>query len=73
MEIVTIAGSGAIGKINNQYWVSIKKVCQNLKLQYERQRQKIKADETFEARLIEVPTAGRVQKVFCIPLEKLNG
>jgi len=74
LEVVKIAGSGAVAKFNHQYWVSVKRVCENLGLQYETQFKKIKSDaESFEPQLIEVKTNGGVQKVFCIPLSKLNG
>jgi hypothetical protein len=58
---------------NGQKWVSVNKICENLGIATNRQINKLKSDPTYEARLIEVPTAGGVQKVFCIPLEKLNG
>ncbi len=73
LEVVTVAGDGAVAKIDNDYFVSVKKVCENLSIKSERQIQKLKSDEAYEARLIEAQTNGGVQKVFCIPLDKLNG
>ena len=60
-------------KINSNIYISIRKVCNNLGIDFKFQHQKLKNDPTFESKLIEVQTNGGVQKVFCIPLEKLNG
>jgi len=77
LEVVRVAvgeKAEAVKKVKNEWWVSVKKVCENLRLHYVTQHQKIKSDaESFNPQLIEVPTNGGVQKVFCIPLEKLNG
>ncbi len=60
--------------VDGSFFVAVRPICENLGIKgIQDQYQKLKSDPTFEARLIEVPTAGGVQKVFCIPLEKLNG
>jgi len=73
LEVIKIAGYRAVDKVENEYYVSVKKVCENLGIDFKRQKEKLKSDETFEARLIKAPTTGGVQEVFCIPLDKLNG
>jgi len=72
LEVVKVAGNGAVGKVAGQYWVSVKKVCENLGIDFKYQKNKLKSDE-YEAKLVKVLTNGGVQEVFCIPLEKLNG
>jgi len=58
---------------NGQKWVSVNRICENLGIATHRQIKKLKSDPSFEAKYIEVQTRGGLQKVFCIPLEKLNG
>lgn len=74
VEMVVIAGKNAVDKVNNNYLVSVRKVCENLGIDYNTQKFKLKAEaELYETQLVDVPTNGGVQKVFCIPLSKLNG
>ena len=73
LEVVKVAGTGAITKFNHQFWVSVNKVCENLGISFATQFKKLKSDPTYEAKLIEIQTNGGIQKVFCIPLSKLNG
>ena len=73
LEVIKIAGYRAVDKVENEYYVSVRKVCENLGMDFKTQKSKLKSDETFEARLIKAPTTGGVQEVFCIPLDKLNG
>jgi hypothetical protein len=69
-------------KFNNQpiqiikggkYWVSVKDICLNIGIDNTRQQNKLKSNPAFEAKLVKAQTAGGMQEVFCIPLEKLNG
>ena len=77
LEVVKVAvgkKGEAIGNINNEWWVSVRKVCENLGITgIQDQIKKIKSDEALEAKYFDVKTNGGVQKVFCIPLSKLNG
>ena len=73
LEVVKVAASGAVDKVDGKYWVSVKKVCENIDIDFNRQHRKLKSDPTFHSKLVEVQTNGGVQKVFCIPFEKLNG
>ena len=73
LEVVRVAANNAVGRVDGEYWVSVKKVCENLNINFATQFKKLKSDPSFEAKYIEVQTKGGLQKVFCIPLEKLNG
>ncbi len=73
LEVVRVAANDAVGKVDGEYWVSVRKVCENLDIHFSYQLKKLKSEEAFEAKYIEVQTKGGLQKVFCIPLEKLNG
>jgi len=74
IEMVVVAGKDAIAKLGHTHWVSVRRVCENLGLKFDTQHRKLKAEaDTFEAKLIDVKTNGGIQKVFCIPLTKLNG
>jgi prophage antirepressor-like protein len=60
--------------VNDILFISVKKVCKNLGIKgLNDQIKKLKANPAFEAKYIEIQTAGGMQEVFCIPLEKLNG
>ena len=58
---------------NGSDWVAVSPICKNLGIDDKTQIRKIKSDEAFESKYLEVQTKGGLQKVFCIPLEKLNG
>ena len=74
VEMVVVAGKDAIAKLAHRYWVSVKKVCENLGIDFSGQYKKLKSEaDSYEAKFIDVKTNGGVQKVFCIPLSKLNG
>ena len=71
LEVVRVAANGAVGKVGNEYWVAVKKVCENIGLKYTIQYQKLKS--AYDTKLIKVKTAGGMQEMFCIPLNQLNG
>jgi len=73
LEVVKISAKDAIDKIDGVYYVSVRKVCENLDLHLNTQFKKLKSDLTYKAEYVEVETAGGAQSVFCIPLDKLNG
>lgn len=73
LEVVRIAAGNAVGQVDGVFWVSVKRVCENIGLKHRIQYQKLKADPTYEAKLLKVQTAGGPQEMFCIPLDKLNG
>ena len=73
LEVVRVAANGAVGKVDGEYWVSVKKVCENLGIDFNRQHQKLKSDPAYDTKLIKVKTAGGMQEMFCIPLNQLNG
>ena len=74
VEMVVVAGKDAIAKLGHRCWVSVKKVCENLGIDFSGQYKKLKSEaDSYEAKFIDVKTNGGVQKVFCIPLSKLNG
>lgn len=54
-------------------FVSINSICTNLGIDRKSQQTKLQADPTYEAKLIKIQTAGGIQDIFCIPLDKLNG
>lgn len=55
-------------------WVSVKRICENLEIQPHRQRRKIKESPSFEERYadISIPSKGGNQKTFCIKLEAVT-
>ncbi|MCG3706420.1 phage antirepressor N-terminal domain-containing protein [Aliarcobacter butzleri] len=53
--------------------IVVKDICEHIGLRFRTQYEKIKADESFESKLIKVQTRGGLQEVFTIPLSKLNG
>lgn len=59
--------------IDSKQYISVTPICEFIGLSSNRQIQKLKSDPTYEAKLLSVQTPGGVQKVFCIPLDKLNG
>lgn len=55
-------------------FVSVKKLCQNLGLiDFQGQQSKIKADITYQSKIKEIEINGIIQKVLCIPYNKVNG
>lgn len=58
---------------NGVAWVNIFSVSKAIGIDPNTQRSKLQADPTYEAKLIKIQTAGGMQEVFCIPLDKLNG
>ncbi len=73
LEVVRVAANNAVGRVDGEYWVSVRKVCENLDIDFKYQHQKLKSDPAYDTKLIKVKTAGGMQEMFCIPLEKLNG
>lgn len=53
--------------------IVVKDICEAIGIEYSRQVKRIKADESYESKLIKVQTKGGLQEVFTIPLSKLNG
>jgi len=58
---------------NDTQFVSVKTICNFIGIDDKTQITKIKSNPAYEAKLIEAQTAGGIQKIFCIPLKKLNG
>ena len=60
---------------NGRPYVPIKRICINLGLDWEGQRQRIERDQVLSegACMIQVPSAGGEQEMLCLPLEYLNG
>ena len=55
-------------------FISIKKTCENLGITgISDQYKKIQSDKTYQSKLKEIEINGIIQKVLCIPLDKLNG
>jgi len=55
-------------------FISIKKICENLGITgISDQYKKIQSDKTYQSKLKEIEINGIIQKVLCIPLDKLNG
>ena len=75
MKVVSVSFHGNNLEVfaNGNQWVNLKPICEAIELSISSQYQKLKADESFEAKLIKVRTKGGMQDVFCIPLSKLNG
>ena len=59
--------------IEDNQSIVVKDICEAIGIEYSRQVKRIKADESFESKLIKVQTRGGLQEVFTIPLSKLNG
>ncbi|PZP12124.1 MAG: hypothetical protein DI602_10150 [Aliarcobacter butzleri] len=53
--------------------IVIKDICEAIGLKFITQYEKLRADESYESKLIKVQTRGGLQEVFTIPLSKLNG
>lgn len=53
-------------------WVAVKAITNNLGIKFDTQHKRLKSDESYQSKLVEVQTAGGKQKVFCIPYDKLN-
>jgi len=75
MELVKVEFNQEVIEVveDGKHWVSVNVICKNLGLHRETQQSKLKSDPTYESKLLKVQTAGGMQEVFCIPLEKLNG
>ena len=75
MELVKVEFHQEVLEVleNGKQWISVNAICKNLGLHRATQQEKLKSDPTYEAKLLSVQTPGGVQKVFCIPLDKLNG
>lgn len=59
--------------IEDNQSIVVKDICEDIGIEYSRQVKRIKADESYESKLIKVQTRGGLQEVFTIPLSKLNG
>ena len=59
--------------IEDNQSIVVKDICEAIGIEYSRQVKRIKADESYESKLIKVQTRGGLQEVFTIPLSKLNG
>jgi len=54
--------------------VSIKNLCKNIGIKdFQAQQARIKADESYQAEFKEIEINGIIQKVLCIPYDKVNG
>ncbi|MEA3315416.1 MAG: phage antirepressor N-terminal domain-containing protein [Campylobacterota bacterium] len=74
MELTTVSFKNkSVLVIEDTQSVIIKEICKNIGLREQSQQAKIKADPTYQSKLIKVQTAGGMQEVFTIPLSKLNG
>lgn len=74
MNLVTVDfNNHQLEVIEETQSIVVKDICEAIGLVYSRQYTKIKADESFESKLIKVQTRGGLQEVFTIPLSKLNG
>ncbi|MEA3315131.1 MAG: phage antirepressor N-terminal domain-containing protein [Campylobacterota bacterium] len=74
MELVTVDfKSNKLEVIEESQSIVIKDICNNMGLKFDTQHKKIKADPTYQSKLIKVQTAGGMQEVFTIPLSKFNG
>lgn len=54
-------------------WVGVKSICLAIGIDAKSQRQKIIDDEKYRWGDITSPSAGGMQKTFCLPLNHLNG
>lgn len=78
-QISTVSFHGqnlSVIPLNNQLFVAIKPVCENIGVPWEGQRQRIKRDEVLNstACMIQVVAADkRKRELLCLPLEYLNG
>ena len=74
MELVKVDfKSNQLEVIEETQSIVVKDICEHIGLNHDTQIKKIKADESFESKLIKVQTRGGLQEVFTIPLSKLNG
>jgi hypothetical protein len=54
-------------------YVPLKRLCESLKIDYEKQRSKVRNSEELHAELLSVPgTDGRHRKMLCLPLEAIG-
>ena len=73
MKLTTVNFQGQHLEVTTDRYVVVKDICAAIGLDFARQFRKIKSDPTYESKLLKVKTAGGIQEVFCIPLDKLNG
>lgn len=57
------------------FYTAMKPICENIGLDWEAQRQRIKRDEVLSqgAFMIKAPTNGGLQELLCLPIQYLNG
>lgn len=62
-------------KTENKVYIPLKPICENLGLDWEAQRKRIRRDTVLSqgASMMEVPSKGGPQETICLPLEYLNG
>ncbi len=73
MKLIKVNFQGQELEVTLDRYVVVKDICEAVGLDFTRQYRKLKSDPTYESKLLKVQTAGGVQEVFCIPLDKLNG
>ncbi|KLD98792.1 phage antirepressor N-terminal domain-containing protein [Aliarcobacter butzleri] len=74
MELIKVNfKSDKLDIIEENQSIVVKDICEHIGLKFRTQYEKIKADESYESKLIKVQTKGGLQEVFTIPLSKLNG
>lgn len=55
-------------------FVSVKKLCENIGIKdFQGQQLKIKSDDSFQSEFKEIEINGIIQRVLCIPYDKVNG
>gem|GEM_PF-2049955 len=59
--------------VDENQLIAVKDICEAIGINFVSQYEKLKADPTFQSKLIKVQTNGGIQEVFTIPLSKLNG
>ena len=73
MELVKVDfKSNQLEVIEETQSIVVKDICEHIGLNHDTQIKKIKADESFESKLIKVQTRGGLQEVFTIPLSKFS-
>ena len=74
MNLVAVEfNNNQIEVIEDTQSIVVKDICESIGIDYIRQAKRIRADESYESKLIKVQTNGGLQEVFTIPLSKLNG
>lgn len=61
---------------NGTYYTSMKPICENIGLDWEAQRQRIKRDEVLKSVIVMITTTGTDGKnyqMICLPIQYLNG